>query len=62
MKLTWYGQSAFRVDVDGAAILIDPFLSAIRCGSKAGRGRPKASRMCCSPTATTTISATRSPS
>jgi L-ascorbate metabolism protein UlaG (beta-lactamase superfamily) len=27
MKLTWYGQSAFRVDVDGAAILIDPFLS-----------------------------------
>ncbi|MCX7305335.1 MAG: metal-dependent hydrolase [Hyphomicrobiales bacterium] len=27
MKLTHYGHSAFRVDVDGAAILIDPFLS-----------------------------------
>lgn len=27
MKLTWYGQSAFRVEVDGATILIDPFLS-----------------------------------
>ena len=27
MKLTWYGQSAFRVDIDGASILIDPFLS-----------------------------------
>jgi L-ascorbate metabolism protein UlaG (beta-lactamase superfamily) len=27
MKLTWYGQSAFRVDVDGASILIDPFLT-----------------------------------
>ena len=26
MKLTWYGQSAFRVDVKGASILIDPFL------------------------------------
>jgi L-ascorbate metabolism protein UlaG (beta-lactamase superfamily) len=27
MKVTWYGQSAFRVDVDGASILIDPFLA-----------------------------------
>jgi len=27
MKLTWYGQSAFRVEAGGAAILIDPFLS-----------------------------------
>lgn len=27
MKLTWYGHSAFRIDVDGAQILIDPFLS-----------------------------------
>ena len=26
MKLTWYGQSAFRVDVKGASILIDQFL------------------------------------
>lgn len=26
MKLTWYGQSAFRVEVAGATILIDPFL------------------------------------
>ncbi len=29
MKITYYGQSAFRVDIEGAAILIDPFLSAI---------------------------------
>ena len=28
MKLTYYGQSAFRVDVKGASILIDPFLSS----------------------------------
>ena len=27
MKLTWYGHSAFRIDVDGASIMIDPFLS-----------------------------------
>jgi L-ascorbate metabolism protein UlaG (beta-lactamase superfamily) len=27
MRLTWYGQSAFRVEVEGATILIDPFLS-----------------------------------
>jgi L-ascorbate metabolism protein UlaG (beta-lactamase superfamily) len=27
MKLTHYGQSAFRIEVDGATILIDPFLS-----------------------------------
>jgi L-ascorbate metabolism protein UlaG (beta-lactamase superfamily) len=27
MKLTWYGHSAFRIEVDGAKILIDPFLS-----------------------------------
>ncbi len=27
MKLTWYGQSAFRIEAGGAAILIDPFLS-----------------------------------
>ena len=27
MKLTWYGHSAFRVDIDGAAILIDPFFT-----------------------------------
>jgi len=26
MKITYYGQAAFRVDIDGAAILIDPFL------------------------------------
>lgn len=28
MKLTWFGHSAFRVDIDGAAILIDPFLTS----------------------------------
>jgi L-ascorbate metabolism protein UlaG (beta-lactamase superfamily) len=27
MKITYYGQSAFRVDIEGAAILIDPFLA-----------------------------------
>jgi L-ascorbate metabolism protein UlaG (beta-lactamase superfamily) len=27
MRLTWYGHSAFRVDLPSAAILIDPFLS-----------------------------------
>ncbi|MCO5066053.1 MAG: metal-dependent hydrolase [Rhizobiaceae bacterium] len=26
MKITWYGQSAFRVEAAGKAILIDPFL------------------------------------
>ena len=26
MKLTWFGHSAFRMDIAGAAILIDPFL------------------------------------
>lgn len=26
MKLTWYGQSAFKVETEGASILIDPFL------------------------------------
>lgn len=27
MKITYYGQSAFRVEIEGAAILIDPFLA-----------------------------------
>jgi len=27
MKLTWFGHSAFRIDLKDAAILIDPFLS-----------------------------------
>lgn len=27
MKLTWFGHSAFRLDIPGAVILIDPFLS-----------------------------------
>lgn len=27
MKLTWYGHSAFRADIDGAVILIDPFFT-----------------------------------
>ncbi|MCP4383435.1 MAG: metal-dependent hydrolase [Hyphomicrobiales bacterium] len=26
MKLTWFGHSAFRLDLDGAVIMIDPFL------------------------------------
>jgi L-ascorbate metabolism protein UlaG (beta-lactamase superfamily) len=27
MKLTWYGHSAFRAEIDGAVILIDPFFT-----------------------------------
>ncbi len=27
MKITWYGQSAFRIEAGGATILIDPFLT-----------------------------------
>ncbi len=27
MRLTWFGHSAFRLDFDGAVILIDPFLN-----------------------------------
>ncbi|ODN71743.1 metal-dependent hydrolase [Methylobrevis pamukkalensis] len=27
MKVTWYGHSAFRIDIEGASILIDPFLT-----------------------------------
>ena len=26
MQITWFGHSAFRIDIDGAAMLIDPFL------------------------------------
>ena len=26
MKLTWFGHSAFRLEVPGAVIMIDPFL------------------------------------
>ncbi|WP_422375993.1 metal-dependent hydrolase [Roseibium sp.] len=27
MKLTWYGHSAFKIEIDGALILVDPFLT-----------------------------------
>ncbi len=27
MKLIWFGHSAFRIEVDGAVVLIDPFIS-----------------------------------
>jgi len=27
MQITWYGHSAFRLDIDGKALLIDPFFS-----------------------------------
>ena len=27
LQITWYGHSTFRIDTDGASILIDPFLS-----------------------------------
>ena len=26
MKITWFGHSAYRVDIAGAAIMIDPFI------------------------------------
>jgi L-ascorbate metabolism protein UlaG (beta-lactamase superfamily) len=63
MKLTWYGHSAFRIEVSAAKILIDPFLSDNSSWKKGGgRNPPRVSRMCCSRTATTITSATRSPS
>jgi L-ascorbate metabolism protein UlaG (beta-lactamase superfamily) len=37
MKLTWFGHSAFRVDIAGASIMIDPFL-----GNPTFRGDQKA--------------------
>ncbi|MBO6891231.1 MAG: metal-dependent hydrolase [Roseibium sp.] len=27
MRLTWYGHSAFKIEIEGASILIDPFLT-----------------------------------
>jgi L-ascorbate metabolism protein UlaG (beta-lactamase superfamily) len=38
MKLTWYGQSAFRVEVKGATILIDPFLTGNPLWNKGWEG------------------------
>lgn len=38
MQLTHYGQSAFRIDIDGAAILIDPFLSGNPLWNKGWEG------------------------
>ena len=62
MKLTWYGHSAFRIEVGAAKILIDPFLSDNPSWKRGGRNPPRVSRMYCSRTATTITSATRSPS
>jgi hypothetical protein len=36
MKLTWHGHSAFRIEAVAAKILIDPFLSETRPGTKGG--------------------------
>ncbi len=36
MKLTWFGHSAFRLEVNGAVILIDPFLT----GNPSFKGDP----------------------
>ena len=36
MKLTWHGHSAFRIEAGAAEILIDPFLSETRLGTKGG--------------------------
>jgi L-ascorbate metabolism protein UlaG (beta-lactamase superfamily) len=61
MKVTWFGRSAFRIEVGAARILIDPFLSETRPGTRGGRNPPRVSPMCCSRMATTITSATRSP-
>lgn len=37
MKITWFGHSAFRLDFDGHAVLIDPFLT----GNPAFSGDPE---------------------
>jgi L-ascorbate metabolism protein UlaG (beta-lactamase superfamily) len=36
MKLTWHGDSAFRVEAGAAKILIDPFLSDNPFGTNGG--------------------------
>jgi L-ascorbate metabolism protein UlaG (beta-lactamase superfamily) len=38
MKITWFGQSAFKIDVDGASILIDPFLGGNPLWNKGWEG------------------------
>ncbi|PZO75648.1 MAG: metal-dependent hydrolase [Mesorhizobium amorphae] len=38
MKITWYGQSAFRVETSGAVILFDPFLTGNPSWGKDWRG------------------------
>lgn len=38
MKITWFGHSAFRIDIGASAILIDPFLS----GNPSFKGDPVA--------------------
>ncbi|MBZ9854704.1 metal-dependent hydrolase [Mesorhizobium sp. CA13] len=38
MKLTWYGQSAFKIEVAGASILMDPFLSGNPLWKKSWEG------------------------
>lgn len=47
MKLTWYGHSAFRIEVGASKILIDPFLSENPSWKKGWRNPPRVSRMCC---------------
>ena len=37
MKLTWFGHSAFRIDIGGSAILIDPFFSGNPSFAEGGR-------------------------
>lgn len=59
MKLTWYGHSAFRIEVGASKILIDPFLSENPSWNKGWEEPLRVSRMCCLRTATTITSATR---
>ena len=61
MKLTWYGHSAFRIEVGAAKILIDPFLSD-NPSWKRGWEEPAQGVTHCLRMATTIMSATRSPS
>jgi L-ascorbate metabolism protein UlaG (beta-lactamase superfamily) len=30
MKLTWFGHSAFRIEIAGAVVMIDPFIAEMK--------------------------------
>ena len=45
MKITWFGHSAFRVEIADAVVLIDPFLT----GNPAFEGSVEAASEGCTP-------------